>query len=474
MTTFDVMGWPTLRGHYNAHHKRVAGWLDESNILQASQGTHHIEPLEATGGIKSLQIPIPGTNDNYYVEYRRPIGFDQEIIDYYEDDLYGGVFIHTDVYSNTGDTQLIDTHPLTGFVGQDNLDSVLKVGETFYDGGSELLINDPANDVFITLININDEYAEVKIGMPHCGNNNINIGEECDGNNFNGQTCQSIGYRSGSLNCNSCYFDISQCSDFICGQGHRFNGENSCTAIFDADASDGSIVASGGSWSGVRGSSQGALNDITKGHYFLSLYSNNVYPYLITRTAISFNTISIPDGATLDSAELHLKKRSSRDANTHPDSNDFITLVPVSLANPPTLSSGDFDQFSSLNTPAELSEGYDFSERWDDGSDKVIFSLNQNGLNNINGNGFSTFGLRTGYDLFASTPNNGQPTKFEPGFYSGNSNENKPMLIVNYTIATCEDVGGVDLFTLTQQYYEGQTDIAVFSNTLMQYINNCP
>lgn len=46
-----------------------------------------------------------------------------------------------------------------------------------------------------------------------CGNGLIDVGESCDTDNLNGQTCQSRGYDSGSLACNSnCQFDTSQCT----------------------------------------------------------------------------------------------------------------------------------------------------------------------------------------------------------------------------------------------------------------------
>src|SRR5262249_51163458 len=43
-----------------------------------------------------------------------------------------------------------------------------------------------------------------------CGNGSIDPGEQCDGSNLNGETCQSRGFAcGGTLTCSSCSFDTS-------------------------------------------------------------------------------------------------------------------------------------------------------------------------------------------------------------------------------------------------------------------------
>lgn len=45
-----------------------------------------------------------------------------------------------------------------------------------------------------------------------CGNGAIESGEECDGGNFDGKSCQVFGYQSGQLSCNAdCTIDIEGC-----------------------------------------------------------------------------------------------------------------------------------------------------------------------------------------------------------------------------------------------------------------------
>jgi hypothetical protein len=63
----------------------------------------------------------------------------------------------------------------------------------------------------------------------YCGNNNQEYGESCDGYDLNGYDCQDFGYNSGTLRCNSnCNFDISGCYNYnipSCGNGIINYGE---------------------------------------------------------------------------------------------------------------------------------------------------------------------------------------------------------------------------------------------------------
>ena len=58
-----------------------------------------------------------------------------------------------------------------------------------------------------------------------CGNGVIDSGEQCDGMRLNGRTCASLGFGSGALFCGSdCRFDDSLCA--ACGNGAIEAGEN--------------------------------------------------------------------------------------------------------------------------------------------------------------------------------------------------------------------------------------------------------
>lgn len=52
--------------------------------------------------------------------------------------------------------------------------------------------------------------STIKISV--CGDGVIEGGEECEGDNLNGETCESLGYAGGTLTCDiACSFDTSGC-----------------------------------------------------------------------------------------------------------------------------------------------------------------------------------------------------------------------------------------------------------------------
>lgn len=62
-----------------------------------------------------------------------------------------------------------------------------------------------------------------------CGNGVIDPGEECDGSDFGGATCDSEGYDGGSLSCtDDCEIDTSLCT--LCGNGVR-EGDEQCDGL---------------------------------------------------------------------------------------------------------------------------------------------------------------------------------------------------------------------------------------------------
>jgi hypothetical protein len=73
---------------------------------------------------------------------------------------------------------------------------------------------------------------------PNCGNGLLNPGEACDGNNLNGQTCQSLGYDGGTLACTpGCLLDTTGCTLDQC-----VGLLGACNILFD-DCCDGLMCA---------------------------------------------------------------------------------------------------------------------------------------------------------------------------------------------------------------------------------------
>lgn len=64
---------------------------------------------------------------------------------------------------------------------------------------------------------------------PICGDNTINGDEICDGTDFAGTTCESLGFEQGELACtgNCGGFDLTGCGFFVCGNG-KAQGEEDC------------------------------------------------------------------------------------------------------------------------------------------------------------------------------------------------------------------------------------------------------
>ena len=72
-----------------------------------------------------------------------------------------------------------------------------------------------------------------------CGNSLLDPGEQCEGTNFKGKTCQTEGYFTGNLICNNCMIDTvgcTNCSNNILDPGEQCeintpNQEISCSSI---------------------------------------------------------------------------------------------------------------------------------------------------------------------------------------------------------------------------------------------------
>lgn len=61
-----------------------------------------------------------------------------------------------------------------------------------------------------------------------CGDGTIGAGEECDGTDFGGKTCASLGFARGTLACVQCHIDTGGCS--VCGNG-KINGGEQCDGM---------------------------------------------------------------------------------------------------------------------------------------------------------------------------------------------------------------------------------------------------
>jgi hypothetical protein len=90
-----------------------------------------------------------------------------------------------------------------------------------------------------------------------CGNGAIDPGEECDGADLDAMDCTALGFAGGTLACNGCTFDTTDCLDAICGDGIIGGSEDcdcaggACTEAGLQDQTCADLPApSGGNYSG--------------------------------------------------------------------------------------------------------------------------------------------------------------------------------------------------------------------------------
>lgn len=94
-----------------------------------------------------------------------------------------------------------------------------------------------------------------------CGNGVLDPGEECDGDDLRGETCESLGFREGSLSCTEeCEFKTSECGDPpVCGDGVQDPGEE-C----DGDDLGGETCESIGLGTGTLGCTENCMFDTSE------------------------------------------------------------------------------------------------------------------------------------------------------------------------------------------------------------------
>lgn len=158
--TLDIMGQTGITGHSNAGQKEHLGWLNYGasppiTIVQTS-GTYFIDPYETLGSNpKALKIlkstdPTTGKQSWYYVEFRRPTGFDSFVSG--NSSVMNGLMVHTSADPYSRDNYLLDMTPATSSFS----DAALTMGHSF---------NDPNANVTITPLSISSTGASVSVSF---------------------------------------------------------------------------------------------------------------------------------------------------------------------------------------------------------------------------------------------------------------------------------------------------------------------
>ncbi|MGQ7960132.1 Ig-like domain-containing protein [Pseudomonas sp. SP16.1] len=149
----DIMGSPHT-GHFNAFQKERLGWLDDGLLTISGAGSYNVEPYAGNGsGIKALKVlqgtdAATGQESWYYIEFRKPVGFDSFI-------AKGGTLVNADnvtngVVINRGNLSLWDSSRLLDMTPESDAstyydfnDPALEAGKAFQDpvAGVEVMTN---------------------------------------------------------------------------------------------------------------------------------------------------------------------------------------------------------------------------------------------------------------------------------------------------------------------------------------------
>lgn len=112
---WDLMSWN--QGGLSSWSLMKLGWLDKDKIARAGdkmEGTYVIDALGMpTSQLLLLQVHIPGTTQDYYVEVREKVGADAAIVDRYPQLKYGVLVYRVSAQGDPreGQVRLVDAHP---------------------------------------------------------------------------------------------------------------------------------------------------------------------------------------------------------------------------------------------------------------------------------------------------------------------------------------------------------------------------
>ncbi len=406
---YSVMGETASGGHFTAPDKYALGWLETELVdVEGAGGIFLLEPYESlpAGGTKVLRIPSSWPVNDYseaefiYVSYRKPIGFDAVFTELATD----GAMLHLDAHFKpqrpfvTGASSLLDARP-GGSANQetDSTDVVLGIGETFVD---------PVHGITIETLGVAGGQLQISVARSQsCGNGVIDpaLFEECDGADLGGQTCDSVGFTSGSLGCSAtCEFDTSACGAAQCAVGDDFDpGSQLCAARFLAiGPSDMTYYRNSTTLAFARSLTTATLLTPSRGSFGTTQNFSGTTNSIVTRLLLPFDTSALPDGAQIASATLDLKLDLFWDpyVNSHPDSADQLVLVETFDPDPLTRSLADYAAFVPVDLPVEGAPRIDASESLSAGA-PFAFELNAAGLSWIDDQGTTGLGVRTGFDV---------------------------------------------------------------------------
>ena len=240
-----------------------------------------------------------------------------------------------------------------------------------------------------------------------CGNNLLEGGEVCDGTDLGGQTCVGLGFTGGTLACNgTCSaFDTSACT----------SDPTPTTTTFTSVAAEDGYVRESSETSNAGGtvsSTASTTSAIRVGD------DNQDRQY---KGFASFDTASIPDGATVQSVTLRLRRGTLSGSNPFGTHGAMSAAVSDAFGGATGLAAGDFQAAAGASAVCTLSNAAT-NGSWSE------CTFNAAGLAAINKSGRTQVRV-----AFASDDNDDRGNDYL-GYYSGDNATaaNRPQLVVTY------------------------------------------
>jgi hypothetical protein len=238
-----------------------------------------------------------------------------------------------------------------------------------------------------------------------CGNGVRDPGEACDGSDLGGQTCVGLGFGGGTLACTgSCSFNTSGCTS------------PPTSTTFTSVAADDGYVLESGETTNVGGSSNSTSNTTS------ALRAGDAKQDKQYQSILSFDTAALPDGATIQTVTLRVRRGSLTGTNPFTTHGSLTADIRTGGFNGnAALENADFQAAATATAVCTLSNppaNGDWSE----------CTLNAAGLAAVNKTGKTQIRIR-----FPTDDNDDNGDDYI-GYYSGNNGTaaNHPQLVVTY------------------------------------------
>lgn len=189
------------------------------------------------------------------------------------------------------------------------------------------------------------------------------------------------------------------------------------TTFYPNTGGDGSVDNQNASWATCRAATVALYKYDTATTSYISSWWNGAV-YVINRAFLPFDTSSIPDTDTIESAELKVYIQSFHVQHT----GGAIGVVQNTQASSTVLALEDFDQVGSTEGAARQTPA---SVGW------LTFSFNATGVGWISKTGYTKLAVRTALDLDNTTPVDGV-SETATTYYTAEQTTYKPQLIVTH------------------------------------------